>query len=259
MLEGHAVRRAQRLLLHLGDHLVQPFGDSDSAMIQSALALVRTIFEDHYVDPEHNTCLFFHGCTLAGSHVRSHDFNVVHRGDRVILSEFTFPHGGPAVVALSLRRYVTEVTRFGEQVLGSVHNTEARPEWQQRYLHAQREGLRQLLGLAQRFLDGDCQEFTVYCSEYHALQGHLKRPLELQVLDVLEGGVPRQPVRILSRILFGPLRAGEMMPMRLNRGDVVLVTVNQFTNEGVDMMLEGVGSGGIRPGDRLFGLQLFYP
>ncbi len=260
MIEGHAIRRPRALLrLRVGDHRFQLLGKSRLAMVQSAVALLRTVFEDHFVDPEHNSCLFFQGCMLIGSQAHTHDFTVTHGGDRVILSDFTFPHDGPAVVSLSLTAYATEVLRFSMQAAGTRLPDQTLPDWQERYLDTQLGYLRQLLIWTDRLVAGGCETYSSLCEEFHALHGEQKRPLEMQVLTVQEGLAPRQPFQVLARIAFGPLRTGERLPMRLNRGDVVLVTVNEFTNAGVLLTLEGVGSGGVRPGDALYGLQFYYP
>lgn len=260
MLESQALRRSSILVrLRLGDHLIRMVSDSELAMVQSAVALLRTIYEDHFVDPEHNSCLFFHGCMLAGSQARTHDFSVTHRSERVLLSDFTFLHNGPEMVSLSLASYASQVLRFGVQVSCAAPRGQSRPEWQDRYLQTQRDYLRQLLALTDRFVAGGCQNYQEYCAQFRELHGQLKRPLEMQILRVVQSGAPRRPIQVLAKITFGPLCAQEKLPMRLSLGDVILVTVNDFTNEGISLTLEGVGSGGVRPGDRLFGLQLFYP
>lgn len=260
MIEGHAVRRSQGLLrLHLGDHLIQAFGDSEFATIQSAVALLRTVFEDHYVDPEHQSCLFFHGCMLAGARSRPHDFSVVHRGDRVILSEFTFRSSGPACVSIPLANYAAEVVRFGLQVLAGGKGVRTHSDWQRRFVEAQWNALSELTTLGRRFMAGGCANLDAFCDEFHALHGHQKRALELRIFAVDGDFRPREPVTVRARVAFGPLGARESLPMRLNGGDVVLVAVQEFNSEGVILSLEGAGSGGVRPGDRLLGLQLFYP
>jgi hypothetical protein len=256
MLEESAVRSSQRLLrLRLGDHLIQTFTDSDVSTLQSAVNLVRTVFEDHYVDRDHRSSLFFHGCTIAGSH----DFSVVHREGRVILSDFTFPWKGPACVSLPLQAYAREVIQFGENVLARSIRMQPMPGWQQRQVKANRAYLRELTAYGRRFWDAGVEQYPAYCEGFYQMHGRLKRPLEIQVNQLLEAAGPWKPVRVEARILFGPIRSGEMMPMRLNHGDVILVQVEKFTNSGVILTLQGVGSGGVRPGDQLFGLQLFYP
>ncbi len=261
MIEGHAVRRSPGLLrLHLGDHLIQAFGYGEFSTVQSAVALLRTVFEDHYVDPEHKSCLFFHGCMLAGARSRPHDFSVVHRGDRVILSEFTFHPGGPVCVSLPVATYAAEVVQFGLEVLAGGKRARAQIDWQRRFVEAQWTALHELTTLGRRFVAGGCANHEAFCDEFHALHGHQKRALELRVFAVDGDDFhPREPVTVRTRVVFGPLGARETLPMRLNGGDIVLAAVETFTNEGVTLTLEGVGSGGVRPGDRLLGLQLYYP
>jgi len=260
VLEGHATRRSPGLLrLHLGDYLIQVPGDGEFATVQSAVALLRTVFEDHYVDPEHQSCLFFHGCMLVGARSRPHDFSVEHRGDRVILSDFTFRPDGPVCVSLPLGTYAAEVVRFGARILSTGRRAEAVTDWQRRLLDIQWGALEELTALGHRFLAGGCADLPTFCDEFHALHGNRKRALELRIISIENDSEPRQPVTVLARVSFGPLGARETLPMRLNGGDVVVARVDEFANEGVVLTLEGVGSGGVRPGDRLLGLQLFYP
>lgn len=257
-----AVGRNPTLIrLRLGDHLLHTFDEGDLATYQSAVALLRTVFEDHYVDPDHQSCLFFHGCTILGSRSASHDFTVVHRQGRVILSEFTFQRSGPSCVCLPLDVYAREVIGFAERVLHCPPPPRQRPEWQERYVQMQRNHLRNLIDLGRRFLAEGCEEYERFCAEFHETHGSLKRPLTVEILAILnEGEVePRHPYFAEARTLFGPLSARETAPMRLNGGDVVLVTVERFTVRGALLQVEGVGSGGLRPGDKLYGLQLFYP
>lgn len=259
MSEGHAVRKPQALLqLRLGDYLIETSDYGDWARVQSAIALLRTVFEDHYVDPEHNSCLFFHGCVLPGGTSRRHDYSAVHRGDRVLLSEFTFDTTGPSVVAVPLTSYAGEIVRFSRDVLALGRPVWSGPAWQQRHWETQWDLLCRLYDLAERLMQCGSEAYADLCHEFQVLHGCQKRPLELQILAVLERGAPRQPVRVRSRVLFGPVGAGQQMPMRLNGGDVILVTVGEFAHDGILLTLEGVGSGGVAPGDRLYGLQLFY-
>ena len=243
--------------LRLGDQFIKTFEQGEPSALQSAVALLRTIFEDHYVDPDHKTCLFFHGCTINGAR-KAYDFTVIHRGGRVILSEFTFPWTGPACVELPLLAYAGEVVGFGESVAAAGLRHRTRPEWQFRHLQAQMEHLEQLLALGRRLLACGPAEHPACCEAFQARHGHLKRPLELQVIAVREAGAPFQPARVAARVLFGPVKLNEVLPVRLNRGDVVRATVDRFEMSGPELLLEGVGSGGVRPGDRLFGLQHFY-
>jgi hypothetical protein len=260
MIQGHAVRAPQRLVrLHLGDHLVEACSDGEIAAIQSAVALLRTVYEDHYVDPDHKACLFFHGCTVFGLQGRSEDFTVVHREGRVVLSEFTAPNKGPEVVSLPLYGYAAEVLRFAEMVLTRPRKLRYQPEWQSRHIQMQWEALNDLVALTRRFIHGGGVDYEMYCAAFTDLQGQRKRPLELQVTSVLDQGGPFEPVTVEARVAFGPIRAGEVLPMRINRGDVVRVTASNFTTSGVILLLEGIGSGGVCRGDALHGLQFFYP
>lgn len=260
MDKGPLLRDAHRLIpLRLGDRLIQVFEDGQLATVQTAVALLRTVFEDHHVDPDHQSCLFFHGCTVAGAQNRSHDFAVSHRGDRVILSEFTFGQPGPWYVSLPLRTYAGQVARFAGAVLSAGMQDRPMPPWQRQYLAQQWTYLAELVALSERFLAADCQNHVTFCAEFQAKHGSLKRPLEVQILRAPEQSKPRQPISVLARVVFGPIKLNERIPVRLNRGDVVLATVNEFTPSGVLLTLEGVGSCGVRPGDLLYGLQTFYP
>lgn len=257
-----AASRAPSLIrLRLGDHLLHTFEDGDLATHQSAVALLRTVFEDHYVDPDHHSCLFFHGCTILGARNESHDFTVVHRQGRVMLSDFTFQRSGPTCVSLPIEVYAREVVHFAERVLSCEPPHRERPEWQERYFQQQRRYLRDLVELGQQLLAAGCQNYDAFCARYQEIHGYLRQPLTMEVTSILnEGEVkPRDPYFAESRALFGPIAAREQVPMRLNKGDVVLVTVEQFTPRGALLQIEGIGSCGLRPRDRLYGLQLFYP
>ncbi|MDB4897466.1 MAG: hypothetical protein JWN15_3728 [Firmicutes bacterium] len=260
-MPGPSVGGTERLLcLRLGDHLIQrTFGAGEVAALQSAVALLRTIFEDHYVDPDHHSFLFFHGCTIAGRGRRVEDFTVVHRHGRVMLSEFTSQRLGPAIVSLPLSAYASDVLHFAESVLAAPVASRQFPDWQRRYVQGQWKSLVALTALTRRFLRGGCTDYETYCAEFANVHGHLKRPLELLVVAVLGKSVPFNPVSVAVRVRFGPIRAGEVLPMRLNRGDLLRATVTEFTTAGVVLLLEGAGSGGVCPGDQLFGTQLLYP
>ncbi len=260
MIEGPAVKGSpKRLRLRLGDLLIQGIVDEGLGTVQSAIALLRTVFEDHYVDPDHQSCLFFHGCAITGSRRQTYDFTVVHRGDRVILSDFTFPKPGPRCISLPLRTYAAEVLRFAQRVRATGLETDGMPPWQQAYAESQWKALTDLTELTHRFLTGEDADYKAFCDEFYALHGRLKRPLELQILDVIHEGDVWEPKIVQARVAFGPIQTGEVLPMRLNHGDVIRVSAEAFTSGGVILRLEGVGSGGVRPGDRLHGLQLFYP
>lgn len=244
--------------LRLGDHEIETQVGVDLATLQSAVALLRTVFEDHYVDPDHGSCRFFHGRTIAGAQNQSYDFTLVHREDRVILSDFTFPWQGPAYASLPLRSYAEEVRQFAEDVAARGVRFESLQPWQRPVAETHYAHLTSLLALLRRFLAGE-SDYGDCCSVYQEMHGHLKRPLELEVLAVVEDGEPFQPIRVDARIAFGPLRMGEVLPLRVNRGDMVRGMVEEFHNQGARLTLQGVGSGGIRPGDRIYGMQSFYP
>lgn len=260
MIEGNAIKRAPTYLhLHLGDHRIRTVEDGELSTVQSTLALLRTIFEDHYVDPDYQCSLLFHGCTLSGSEKHLHDFTVVHRGDRVILSEFTFKHRGPTCVSLPLLAYVEELVKYSDTVLSIGTTIRTRPGWQQEFLDGKWDELRKLHGLARQLLQQGLGDYDVLRTEFSEVHGRLKRPLEMQIVSVLIDAVPRKPVVVEARIVFGPIGSGQRLPVRLNGGDVVLSKVSGFTVNGALLTLEGIGSGGVRVGDRLFGLQYFYP
>jgi len=67
------------------------------------------------------------------------------------------------------------------------------------------------------------------------------------------------PWVVECRLHFGPIAAGEVVPLRVNGGDVAVARVLRFGGRGPVLALWGVSSGGLRPGDRLVGLQTFYP
>lgn len=247
--------------LRLGDYLLHTSNTGDLASYQTAVSLLRTVFEDHYVDPEHRSCLFFHGCTIQSPQRESHDFTVVHRQGRVMLSDFTFERRGPSCVSLPLEAYAREVVGFAERILHAEPAPQQRPEWQEQLYQTQRRYLTDLLDLGRRLVASGCEPYEIFCTEFYHIHGRLKRPL---ILDVLCAGAedraesPEPPLAEV-RILFGPLSVQQRIPMRLNGGDVVLVSVERFSLRGALVKVEGVGSGGLRPGDQLFGLQLFYP
>lgn len=260
MQEGYAVQKPRvQVRLRLGDHLIQTSYDGARSVLQSAVALLRTVFEDHHVDSEHAACRFFHGCTLAGLGDRSHDFTVVHKGDRVVLSDFTFRALGPAYVSLPLLTYAEQVVQFGLRLLDGLDDPLDGPDWHRNYLRGMHAELEALVDLGAELLAASGQNYVEICEEFREAHGSRKRPLELLWVETTEGGEPRKPILGKCRVNFGPLGAREALPMRLNGGDVVLVSVQEFTHAGVVVKVEGVGSGGIRPGDHLYGLQLFYP
>ncbi|MFZ5816544.1 MAG: hypothetical protein ACOY93_14800 [Bacillota bacterium] len=244
------------LTLRLGTYLLQTAEDEDLRLLQSTVALLRTVFENHHVDPEHQSALFFHGRALPGG---PYDFSVIHRGDEVVLSDFTFPTKGPEEVRVPLVVYAREVTQFARQVLAAEWRPMQRPDWQQRYVEGLRSTAQMLTRLAERLVREGAAAFPAIQTLFQEQHGVTKRPLELQVKAVLSEPVPWEPVPVVARPVFGPLRLKERLPVRLNGGDMVLATVEAFQPDGVHLTLEGVGNGGVYPGDRLIGLQLFYP
>lgn len=244
------------LTLRLGSYLLQTQEDEELRLLQSAVALLRTVFEDHQVDPDHQTALFFHGRTLPGG---PHDFSVVHRGEQVVLSDFTFETRGPKAVTVPLATYAREVSRYARQVLGAEPGKVPRPDWQARYVDSLRQTTEQLTALTEQVASQGAQIYPRARQAFQELHGHQKRPLELQVREVLDHPAPWTPIRVVARAVFGPLRLHERIPVRLNGGDTIVATVDGFRPEGVHLTLAGIGHGGVCPGDRLIGLQLFYP
>lgn len=244
------------LTLRLGSYLLQTQEDEEFRLLQSAVALLRTVFEDHQVDPDHQTALFFHGRTLPGG---PHDFAVTHRGDHVVLSEFTFETRGPKALKISLATYAREVAQYARQVLETEPKPISRPDWQTRYVESLRQSLGDLTALADQVATEAPAAYPQARQSFQERHGNQKRPLELQVKTVLGRPTPWVPIPVVARALFGPLRLNERIPVRLNGGDTILATVDGFKPEGIHLTLEGVGHSGVLPGDRLIGLQLFYP
>lgn len=244
------------LTLRLGTYLLQTPEDEERGLLQAAVSLLRTVFEDHHVDPDHQTALFFHGRTLPGG---PYDFSVIHRGDQVILRDFTFQVKGPSAVKIPLLVYAREVARYARQAMAAHPRRIARPEWQQRYVESLRIIASELTALAERVIAEGQEAFPTVKAIFQKHHGAQKRPLELQVKQVVTPHTPWQPVPVVARAVFGPLRLNERIPVKLNSGDTILATVEAFKPEGIHLTLEGVGNGGICPGDRLIGLQLFYP
>lgn len=256
-----------------------------TGIVPTAVALLRTVFEDHHVDPEHGSCLFFNG-NMIRTCQSDYDFSVTHRGDAVLLSEFTF---GPLrdlppveVPLLSYTRQVVSLARRARAVpVPRVLST-----WAQGQFVQQRQHLNTLLTLAERFLSGGARNLREFRKAYDEVHGYLRRPLELQVLRIeTEGDPPPYPVgedAILSapgraagtdaipgpvtipwvvecRLSFGPIGSGNLLPVRVNGGDVAIARVLGFTPRGPRLALWGVSSGGLHPNDRLVGIQSFYP
>lgn len=244
------------LTLRLGSYLLQTQEDEELRLLQSAVALLRTVFEDHQVDPDHHTALFFHGRMLPGG---PHDFAVAHRGEHVVLTDFTFELRGLNAIRLPIDTYAREVARYARQVICADARGAKRPEWQARYVDSLRRSVVELTALADQVADQGPELFAQAKRAFGEVHGHRKRPLELQVTEVLERPTPWTPVTVVARAVFGPLRLHEQIPVRLNGGDTILATVDGFRPEGVHLTLEGIGHAGVWGGDRLIGLQLFYP
>lgn len=244
------------LTLRLGTYLLQPPEDEERGLLQSAVSLLRTVFEDHHVDPDHQSALFFHGRTLPGG---PYDFSVIHRGDLVILRDFTFEVKGPRTVKIPLLVYAREVAQFARQATLPRETPLTRPEWQQRYVESLRSTANELMTLAERLITEGQEAFPKVRAIFQERHGAQKRPLELQIRQIAAPHTPWQPVPVVAKAVFGPLRLNERIPFKLNSGDTILATVEAFKPEGIHLTLEGIGHGGIGQGDRLIGLQLFYP
>jgi hypothetical protein len=247
-----------KLAIRLGDSLERAFEASDLTTHRAAVALLRTVFEDHYVDPEHNWQPIL-PVRHPSAAQPDYDFSVIHRGWNVVLSDFTFPHRGPERVTLPLAAYVREVVRFGEAVLAAPPVCRNYRDSESEALARYRQYLLDLIGLGRAALGG--HNYWELCEEFHMIHGSLKRPLHLRVVDILDhgGGRLRAPQIAVVEVCFGPLHDGEKTALRINRGDVVLATVLAIEPAGATLRLEGIGPGGLFVGDELFGLQCFYP
>ncbi|BDG62058.1 hypothetical protein [Caldinitratiruptor microaerophilus] len=317
---GDPVPPARIVLTVQGARAVIPAG-GPAGPLPAAVGLLRTVFEDHVVDPAADGNLFFQGSVLGDSGAR-YDFSVTHRGDAVLLSDFTATLGAGPVV-LGWREYASEVVRFAREVSRWPRPAGA-PGWARQYAEEQAAQLRDLLDLASAAVADPTGNRRAYAPRFHALHGHRKRPLELVVTEVVaegslppdlfgpedawlhlppsagtaasgaaaagtavaagggtvpfpgaapagragEGGAaafagpaggPDAPWVVRCRVVFGPVRAGETLPLTVNRGDVVIAHVEGFEPPGARLRVMGVGSGGLGPGDVLRGLQLYYP
>lgn len=317
------VSPARIVLTVQGSRTVIPAG-GPAGPLPAAVGLLRTVFEDHVVDPEMGSYLFFQGSVLGDSSA-NYDFSVTHRGDAVLLSDFTAPApAGPVV--LGWREYAGEVVHFAREVSRWPRPAGA-PGWALQYADDQAAQLRDLLDLASAAIADPGGNRREYAPRFHALHGHRKRPLELVVTEVVaEGSLPpdlfgpedallhlpppadaasaaepaagkaaaaragraptaggapagggtdgaaraafagrapsagpEAPWVVLCRVAFGPVRAGETLPLTVNRGDLVIAHVEGFEPRGARLRVMGVGSAGLAPGDVLRGLQLYYP
>lgn len=231
--------------------------EGEVGCVPSALALMRTVFENHHPDPDHQVCLFFNGCTI-GTCSAQYDFSVIHQGDAVLLSGFTFPPFQELTpVRVPLELYTREVVAFARAAL-RMPAPSRMIAWAAALHGQQREQLAALLPLAEAFLAGGCRDTPAYREAFMVQHGRLKRPLELQLVDLHAAG-EQGDWEVEARILFGPISVHELIPMRVNGGDVVLVRALEFGSRGVRLAVMGVGAGGLGVGDRLTGLQLFYP
>lgn len=248
-----------------GQMLIAP-DEADFGAVPTAVALLRTLFEDHWVDLEHQSCLFFNGCTIGTCKVQ-YDFSVTHRGGAVVLSDFTFPVLQSATpIEIPLSHYAHEVLQFARRAR-ALTEPQGLTAWAARLRAEQRDHLQSLIALAARLVAGGCRAHPVLCKEFQNTQGLAKRPLELLVTAIETTGDfggsddPNCPVPWVAecRVRFGPISVHELIPLRVNNGDVVLGQALGFGPRGVTLRLSGVGSGGLAAGDSLRGLQFFYP
>lgn len=248
-----------------GRALVAP-DEADIGAVPTAVALLRTLFENHHVDPEHQSCLFFNGCTI-GTCTVQYDFSVTHRGGAVVLSHFTFNHFqdfGP--IPIPLTQYAREVLQFARRAR-SIPEPLGLTGWAERLRADQRKQLLELIELAEGLVGAGCRNHAELCEEFRQTHGLRKRPLELLLLAVAEEGArpgdrnPEGPAPwvVECRVQFGPISVNELVPLRVNGGDVVLAQAVSFGPRGVTLHVMGVGSGGLAAGDRLTGVQQFYP
>lgn len=216
---------------------------ADSAcQTASALALLRTAFEDHYVDRDHDGCLFFSGKTIPAA-TAEYDFSVTHRGDAVFLSEFSWcPELEPQ--RISRIAYVQAVVNFARAVRGAGF-------WD--------EDLAKLLRLAQQYLEEDCRRPALYSDLFHQLHGHRKQPLQLVVTNLFRPSPDGAPDwEVSAQVKFGPIRRGQLELVRQNGGTILVIQALDFDADGVHIAVRGEGAATLSPGDRLSGLQLFY-
>lgn len=249
----------QNLTIRLGDRTVSVLGGPSLAAIESAVALLRTVFEDHFADPEYRQCLFFHGCTLVGSGRERLDFTVHHQDDRVILSEWSWADDGAAISSLPRLQYAEEVLAYAHQVRQAGYPDRHGPAWLHQYARGLWLELGSLSLLIARYLRAGEEFYRTIRRLYAERFGSRRRPLELEVELVIGEFEPWHPVQVLVRPLFGPLSLGAYLPLKLNGELLVRGQVDEFRPAGVAITLEGVGWKGVKPGDLLTGLELFHP
>lgn len=249
----------QNLTIRLGDRTVSVLGGPSLAALESAVALLRTVFEDHFADPAYRRCLFFHGCTLIGSDRERLDFTLRHQADRVILSEWSWSGDGAAITSLPRQQYAQEVLSYAHQVRHAGYPNRQGPSWLRQYIRSLWLELSSLCLLTARYLRAGDELYRAARRVYAERYGARRRPLELEVELVLGEFEPWHPVQILARPLFGPLQQGTYLPLKVNGVHLIRALVEEFRPAGVALTLEGVGWNGIRAGDRLLGLELFHP
>lgn len=249
----------QYLAIRLGDRTVSVLGGPSLSALESAVALLRTVYEEHFADPEYRHCLFFHGCTLVGSDRERLNFSVRHQEERVILSDWSWEADGAAITSLPRQQYAAAVLAYAEQVRQAGYPRRAGPPWLRQYSRRLWLELGSLCLLVERYLKFGEANYRELRRHYVSRFGSRRRPLELEVDVVLGDAEPWHPIQVLARPLFGPLRRGAPVPLRLNGEYLVRGLVEEFRPGGVALTLEGVGWEGVRPGDRLLGLELFHP
>lgn len=249
----------QNLTIRLGDRTVSVLGGPSLAALESAVALLRTIFEDHFADPEYRSCLFFHGCTLVRSDRERLDFTVRHQEERVILSDWSWAEDGAALTSLPRHLYAQEVLAYARQVRHAGYPNRQGPSWLRQYARGLWLELGSLCLLTARYLRAGDHLYRAARRVYAERYGVRRRPLELEVELITGQFEPWHPVRVLARPLFGPLRQGAHLPLKVNGEHLVRGLVEEFRPAGVALTLEGVGWSGVKVGDRLVGLELFHP
>lgn len=275
MTSPSAWSAASEIALTVAGHTVVAPDEGGVGSTPAAVALLRTVFENHEVDPSHRSSAFFNGCAINTHHAR-YDFSVTHVGDAVLLSDFTFPiPQEPPFIRLPLPEYVRAVTEFARDVR-AIPVPLGLTDWGERILREQRRHLATLLQLAESYLDQGCRNQQAFHAAFHRQHGCLKQPLQLEITSITEAGDPLPhipahpgprpmagadppaPWIIEARVTFGPLETRAAVPLRTRSGDLVLAEALRFTERGVELAVRGVGPDGLAPGDCLRGLQLFY-
>lgn len=249
----------QNLTIRLGDRTVSVLGGPSLAALESAVALLRTVFEDHFADSEYRRCLFFHGCTLVGTDRERLNFTVRHQEDRVVLSDWSWSGEGASITSLPRQQYAHEVLSYARHVRQAGYPNRQGPSWLRQYARGLWLELGSLSLLTARYLRAGDELYRAARRVYAERYGARRRPLELEVELVLGEFEPWHPVQVLARPLFGPLHQGAYLPLKVNGEHLIRALVEEFRPAGVALTLEGVGWKGVKPGDRLHGLELFHP